>query len=111
MNLENFAKMRGLQSAHTSSNSDLLDVFMQGESGEKIKSEFLTKRLQFDCHPDLYQRVEEMCDLLECSKRMFLEMAVCDALNKAGDIFMASFKEGSGRDFFDVYGTDKKEGE
>lgn len=110
MNLENFAKMRGLEMAHTSSNSDFLDHILNGEQGQQVKAEFLTKRLQFDTTPELYEQVEQMCGLLKCSKRQFLEMAVCDALNKAEAIFMESFKEGSGRDFFDVYGV-KKEGE
>lgn len=103
MNLENFAKMRGLQSAHISSNSDFVDALLQGESGEKIKSDFLTKRLQFDCHPDLYSQVESICGLLDCSKRQFLEMAVIDALEKAERIYMEAFKEGSGREFGEVF--------
>lgn len=110
MNLENFSKMRGLEMAHTSSNSDFLDHLLNGEQGNELKETVLTKRLQFDTHPELYEQVEQICNLLKCSKRQFLEMAVCDALNKAEDIFMSSFKEGSGRDFFDVYGV-KKEGE
>lgn len=108
MNLENFAKMRGLQEAHTSSNSDFVDHLLNGEQGQELKSTVLNKRLQFDCHTELYEEVEQMCSLLHCSKRQFLEMAVCDALSKAEDIFMAAFKEGSGRDFFDVYGVNKE---
>jgi hypothetical protein len=103
MNLENFAKMRGLESAHTSSNSDFLDALMQGESGEKIKTEFLTKRLQFDCTPELYAHVEQICGLLNCSKRKFLEMAVVDALDKAETVFMETFKEAHGEEFTTVY--------
>ena len=103
MNLENFAKMRGLESAHTSSNSDLLDALMHGESGEKIKTEFLTKRLQFDCTPELYAHVERICGLLNCSKRKFLEMAVVDALDKAETVFMETFEEAHGEEFTTVY--------
>jgi len=99
MNLENFAKMRGLESAHISSNSDFLDALMNGESGEKIKTEFLTKRLQFDCTPELYAHVEQICALLDCSKRKFLEMAVCDAIKKAEDVFLATYEQAAGREF------------
>lgn len=103
MNLENFAKMRGLESAHTASNADFLDALMQGDSGEKIKSEVLTKRLQFDCSPELYAQVESICSLLHCSKRHFLEMAVIDALDKAETVFMDSFKDAHGEEFTTVY--------
>lgn len=103
MNLENFAKMRGLQSAHTTSNSDFLDAVLQGESGEQIKAQILSKRLQFDCHAELYAEVESICGLLDCSKRQFLEMAVIDALEKAERIYMEAFKEGSGREFGEVF--------
>ena len=54
MNLENFAKMRGLEAVDSSENADFLDGLLEGESGKKIKAELLTKRLQFDCHPELY---------------------------------------------------------
>lgn len=103
MNLENFAKMRGLEMAHTSSNSDFLDHILNGEQGQQVKAEFLTKRLQFDCHPELYQEVEQLCGLLKCSKRQFLEMAVIDALAKAETVFMDTFKDAHGEEFTTVY--------
>ena len=64
-------------------------------------------RRQFDTTPELYAEVESSCSLLNCSKREVLEMAVCDGIKNAQEIFMASFKDGSGRDFMDVYGVEE----
>ena len=99
MNLENFAKMRGLENAHSSANSDLLDHFLSSEKGDEIREKVLTKRLQFDSTPELYNEVERICFLLNCSKRQFLEMAVCDAINKAEDVFLDTFTQATGHDF------------
>ena len=103
MNLENFAKMRGLEAVDSSENADFLDGLLEGESGKKIKAELLTKRLQFDCHPDLYAEVERVCALLSCSKRRFLEMAVLSALDKSEQIFMETFHDAHGQEFTTVY--------
>lgn len=103
MNLENFAKMRGLEAVDSSENADFLDGLLEGESGKKIKAELLTKRLQFDCHPELYAEVERVCALLSCSKRRFLEMAVLSALDKSEQIFMETFHEAHGQEFTTVY--------
>ena len=103
MNLENFAKMRGLEAVDSSQNADFLDGLLEGESGKKIKAELLTKRLQFDCHPELYAEVERVCALLSCSKRRFLEMAVLSALDKSEQIFMETFHEAHGEEFTTVY--------
>ena len=103
MNLENFAKMRGLEAVDSSENADFLDGLLEGESGKKIKAELLTKRLQFDCHPELYAEVERVCALLSCSKRRFLEMAVLSALDKSEQIFMETFYEAHGQEFTTVY--------
>ena len=105
MDLENFAKLRGLNQAYIASNSGFIDHLLNSEQGAEIRKTVFTKRLQFDTTPELYAEVESICSLLNCSKREFLEMAVCDGINKAQEIFMASFKDGSGRDFMDVYGV------
>lgn len=111
MNLEQFAKMRGLYEAYTSANSQLLDHFLASEQGDEIRKNVLSKRLQFDTTPELFAEVERVCALLHCSKREFLEMVVCDGLDRAEELFLDAFKEGSGRDFFDVHGVkqDKEE--
>ncbi len=111
MNLEQFAKMRGLYEAYTSANPQLLDHFLQGEQGDEIRKNVLSKRLQFDTTPELFSQVEQVCKLLQCSKREFLQMVVSDGIERAEELFFAAFKEGSGRDFFDVYGVKQnKEG-
>mgnify|MGYP000505814607 CR=1 FL=1 len=107
MDLENFAKLRGLNQAYIASNSGFIDHLLNSEQGAEIRKTVFTKRLQFDTTPELYAEVESICSLLNCSKREFLEMAVCDGINKAQEIFMASFKDGSGRDFMDVYGVEE----
>jgi hypothetical protein len=107
MNLENFAKLRGLDHAYASTNRQLLDHILAGEQGDEVRKNILSKRLQFDTTPELYAEVESICSLLNCSKREFLEMAVCDGIKNAQEIFMASFKDGSGRDFMDVYGVEE----
>ena len=107
MDLENFAKLRGLNQAYIASNSGFIDSLLNSEQGAEIRKTVFTKRLQFDTTPELYAEVESICSLLNCSKREFLEMAVCDGINKAQEIFMASFKDGSGRDFMDVYGVEE----
>jgi hypothetical protein len=102
MNLETFAKMRGYQSAYEMENQRLTDHFLNSPSGDQLRAEVLTKRLQFDCTKDFYEEVEQLCSFLDCSKREFLQMAVRNALDKAHDIFMDSFKEVRGVDFFEA---------
>lgn len=102
MNLELFAKMRGYEQAFTSTNSQFLDHILNGKQGDEIREKVLTKRLQFDTTPELYQRVEDICVLLDSSKRQFLEMAVIDAINKGTQLFLASYKEATGYEFGEV---------
>lgn len=105
MNLNQFAQMRGLQMAHSRIGAPLVDHFLNGESGDELRAELKLKRIQFDTVPQLYDKLESVCSLLECSKREFLEMAVWDAIDRAQDSFMDSFKDGAGIDFMDVYGV------
>ena len=75
MDLENFAKLRGLNQAYIASNSGFIDHLLNSEQGAEIRKTVFTKRLQFDTTPELYAEVENMCQLLGCSKREFLELA------------------------------------
>ena len=109
MKLTQFAQMRGFESAYQSGNPQILESILNSEQGDEVRSKFLTKRLQFDCVPELHAEVEETCSLLHCSKREFLEMAVRDGLDKGQTIFMDSFKEVDGREFTDVYAPGAKE--
>lgn len=97
MNLENYVKMRALENA---SNSSFLDHMLAGDQGDEIREKILTKRLQFDTTPYLYGEVEAVCELLNCSKREFLEMAVADAIKKVSDVFEVTYKDATGEDFF-----------
>lgn len=99
MNLENYTKMRALEWADKDSNSVLLDHLLAGKEGDGIRENMLTKRLQFDTTPELYAEVENVCTMLECSKRQFLEMAVCDAINKTNALFGATYEQAVGHPF------------
>lgn len=105
MNLENYAKMRGLQTALATNNTSLIDHMLAGSQGDELREKILTKRLQFDTTPELYSKVESVCSLLECSKREFLEMAVLEAITKAESVFMAAFEDATGQEFMAVYGV------
>jgi hypothetical protein len=109
MNLKQFAQMRGFQHAHSTGGDLLIDSALNGEQGDEIRDTLKLKRIQFDTVPQLSDDLENVCALLECSKREFLELAVRDAINRAGEVFMDSFKEATGREFMDVYGV--KDGE
>lgn len=86
----------------------MVDHFLNGEQGDQIREELKLKRIQFDTAPQLADRLESVCSLLNCSKREFLELAVSEAIDQAEYVFMAAFKDAHGQDFMDVYGT--KEG-
>lgn len=107
MKLTQFAQMRGFENAYNSFHQHAIDSLLNSEQGEQIRKELLTKRLQFDCLPELHAEVESICGLLDCSKREFLQMAVQEAIEKAQSTFMDSFKEVDGRDFCDVYAPAK----
>jgi len=76
---------------------------LNSDQGDEIRERLLTKRLQFDCVPELHAEVETLCNLLDCSKREFLDMAVRDAVERAESTFMASFQEAHGQEFTTVY--------
>jgi hypothetical protein len=109
MNLNQFAQMRGFQHAHSTGGDFLIDIALNGEQGDEFRETLKLKRIQFDTVPQLSDDLENVCALLECSKREFLELAVRDAINRAGEVFMDSYKDATGRDFMDVYGV--KDGE
>lgn len=103
MNLHQFAQMRGLQTAHASVGAPFLDHFLNGEKGDELREELKLKRIQFDTMPQLYDKLESVCSLLECSKREFLELAVWDAIERAEQVYQDSFKEATGRELSEVF--------
>ena len=81
MKLEHFAQMRALETAYTSTNQRFIDMIVEG----KVESSgpLPLKRIQFDAWEGLAEELEKVCELLDCSKRQFLEGAVVEALDKA----------------------------
>lgn len=96
MNLETFAKMRALEAAYTSHNTRLLDHVLRGDEAEQVREAFKLKRIQFDASPELFERLENTCAALDCSKREFLDMAVVDAIEKAQRVFSETYKAETG---------------
>jgi len=99
MKLETFATMRALQSVHSSANPGLLDHVLNSSQGDDLRETLKLRRIQFDTYPALSDQLESMCNLLNCSKREFLEMAVVDALSKAGDVFFSTYEKETGHEF------------
>ena len=99
MNIETFAKMRALQEVHTSGNQSLLDHFLSGDQANEVRETLKLKRIQFDTNPMLFDKLEEVCGLLDCSKREFLEMAVVDAIKNAERSFSETYKAETGEQF------------
>lgn len=97
MKLEQFATMRGMQFAHTSTNQGFLDHLLNDvENGPKIRQDVLSKRIQFDTTPELFAKLESVCSMLECSKREFLQMAVWEAIDRAESVFRSSYEQVAG---------------
>ena len=94
MSPENFARMRGLQAAYTSSNSRVLDYpdFARQLDGK-------LKRIQFDTFPEFSEILDNICNLLDTSRREFLERAMMDAIGRAEAAFLAAYKDATGEDF------------
>lgn len=99
MKLETFATMRALESVHTSANSNLLDHFLDSSQGDELRETLKLRRIQFDTHPALSDELESICNLLDCSKREFLEMAVIDAISKAQKVFFSTYEKEAGHEF------------
>ena len=99
MNIETFAKMRALQEVHTSGNQSLLDHFLSGDQASELRETLKLKRIQFDTNPALFEKLEQICGLLDCSKREFLEMAVVDAIKNAEQSFSETYQAETGEQF------------
>jgi hypothetical protein len=106
MNIEAFSQMKALLQASTEGNQHLFDHFLEGEQGDQVRAELKLKRIQFDTHAGLADKLDEVCNLLDCSKRVFLEMAVFEAIEKASDTFFKTYKNETGADFGCRVGVD-----
>jgi ribosomal 30S subunit maturation factor RimM len=99
MKLNHYAQFAALRTADSLSNAGILDHFLEGSNGDEIREKVALKRLQFDTSTVLYSQVENVCSLLDCSKRVFLEMAVIDAIEKAETVFGETYQEATGHAF------------
>lgn len=109
MKLDQFTTMRGYQLAATRTNGHLIDAMLNGEQGEEIRNGLKLKRIQFDTAPHLWQQLESICSLLDCSKRQFLEMAISEAIERAEGNFQQAFKDASGLDISEAYPAEPNE--
>jgi hypothetical protein len=108
MNIEKFSQMKALFQASTEGNQHLVDHFLSGDQGDQLRAELKLKRIQFDTHAGIADKLEQVCNLLDCSKRVFLEMAVIEALEKASDTFFKTYKEETGAEFGYRVGIDSE---
>lgn len=99
MNIEKFSQMKALLQASTEGNQSLIDHFLSGEQGDQLRAELKLKRIQFDTHAGIADKLDQVCNLLDCSKRVFLEMAVIEALEKASDTFFKTYEDETGGEF------------
>lgn len=104
MNLDQFTTMRGYQLAATRTNGKLLDALLtDADQGDQLRTQLKLKRIQFDTSPLLFERLENICGLLECSKREFLEMAISEAIYRADVNFQQAFQDAAGVDLADAF--------
>lgn len=108
MNIATFARMKALLQASTEGNQHLIDHFLEGEQGDQLRAELKLKRIQFDTHAGLADKLEQVCNLLDCSKRVFLEMAVIEAVQKAIDTFHKTYEDETGTEFGTRIGIDSE---
>jgi len=99
MKLELFARMHGLQVGFSTFHGTSVIRDLQGDQS----SESDTKRLQFDASKELYSEVERVCSLLSCSKRLFLEYAVTEAVDRAQLAFEDGFEDVVGVSLSDAF--------
>lgn len=94
--IDEIATFAGLQSARTHRNADFTEAFL---ARPDVQEQLGMKRVQFETVPQLYERLEGICGLLDVSKREFLEGALIDAIEAAEAKFHAVFEEATGREF------------
>ena len=96
--IDRLATFKALE--YTRSSPELLDAALRDP--ESVK-QFNLKRIQFEAHSSLVERLESSCSILRVSKREFLEAALLDALGRADEKFDAVFLEATGQTFEEVY--------
>lgn len=80
MDLYSLIQHKALDELYKRGNYGLMDHFLRDpETAEQLK----LKKLQFDVHPELFSDVEDVCQLLDMSKREFLTAATLQAVKLA----------------------------
>jgi len=102
MKLHQFAAMRGFESARAVAGTVLIDHLAEGNQGGELRANFLNKRIQFDTNAMLFEELEKVCSMLDCSKREFLEIVVSEACANAQAVFAESFEEAGGVDHLEA---------
>lgn len=107
MNVENLAKMRAMQYARDFGNPRLVDMALTDPDRDpELTSK--VKRIQFDAPQEMSARLDQVANMLDVSRREFLESALGDALDRAEGVFFTTFKEVAGYAFGDHH--DQKAG-
>lgn len=93
MKLEHFIEMRALESAYISTNERFIDHMLSDEEkAEEHRKNLRLRRVQFDAYEPLIEEMDSLCQLLECSRRQFLEGAMVDAIEKARSLYAATLE-------------------
>lgn len=103
MNVENIAKMRAMEYAYRRSPGWAADLVMSG--AVEAQGEVKLKRVQFDTSYELSAKLDEVADLLNVSRREFLEAALVEAIQRAEAAFHETYEEVTGAAFGDEEGA------
>lgn len=93
--IETLATYKALEQSRNHRNADITEHLLEIHGGEKVG----LKRIQFEAHPVLSDRLDSVCNMLDVSKREFLEAAVIDAIDRAQDGFGSIYRQATGREF------------
>jgi hypothetical protein len=77
-------KLKALTSGEN--NRRLVDRLIDSESGDPLPLRQMCAKVSVE----LYEDLEEVCGLLDMTKRMFIESAVIDALDRAHELLKRS---------------------
>jgi hypothetical protein len=102
MNVETLAQYKALHHAYISGNPGIVDMLLAGElkvGDGQMPSDLPLKRIQFDAWIGLSEELEQVCQLLEVSKREFCEVALVEALHKAKTKFFDAYRDATGEEF------------
>lgn len=108
MNIETYSQMKALLQASTEGNQRLVERLLEGEQADEACAQLKFKRIQFDSHAGLTEQLEEVCNLLDCTKREFLEMAVYEAVHRARETFFKTYQNETGCEYGTRVGYDSE---